>query len=54
MLFRSRSEEFKLRLMEILPEKYLYLIEAEFLVEEVAKTLVQVKIERRNLWTGKN
>ena len=51
---RGRSEEFKLRLMEILPEKYLYLIEAEFLVEEVAKTLVQVKIERRNLWTGKN
>ena len=51
---RGRDEELKLRLIEILPERYLYLLEAEFLVLEVAKSLERVRIEKRDLWTGKN
>ena len=56
-LFREKKageEEFRLELMEILPERFTYLFGAEFLVENLVKTLSRVKIERRNLWTGKN
>ncbi len=48
------EEEFRLEMMEILPERFTYLFGAGFLVENLVKTLSRVKIEKRNLWTGKN
>lgn len=54
VISRGRGEEFKMRLLEILPERFSYLLEAEFLILNLTKTLARVKIEKRNLWIGKN